>query len=257
MTKSLSTDSSVVLITGAAKRIGAEVARFLHANNYSVVIHYHTSHKDAEQLTASLNNIRENSAVSFRADLNKMREIDLLAQQAIAHWGKLNVLVNNASSFYPTVVGATEESHWEDLMGSNVKAPFFLAQTLAAELTKNRGCIINMADIYGDRPLKRHSVYSMAKAANVMLTKSLALELAPNVRVNGIAPGAILWPEKVGSEHSEKNMLTDKKNLLDKIPLHKTGDTNDIAKTILFLIKDAPYINGQIITVDGGRNLTI
>lgn len=252
MTKSLLIDNSVVLITGAAKRIGAEVARFLHANNFNIIIHYRNSHKDAEQLKNSLNNIRENSAISLKADLTKIKEIELLAQQAVTHWGKLNVLINNASSFYPTLIGSATESNWDDLISSNVKAPFFLAQALATELINNNGCIINIADIYADRPLKQHSIYSIAKAANAMLTKSLALELAPNVRVNSIAPGVILWPE-----NSEKLSPQDKENLLTKIPLQKTGETSDIAKTILFLIKDAPYINGQIITVDGGRNLII
>ncbi|MES2672725.1 MAG: pteridine reductase [Pseudomonadota bacterium] len=250
-------DNPVVLITGAAKRIGAEVARFLHANNFNVVVHFRRSQNEAEQLVASLNHTRENSAVSFQADLTSTKEIELLARHAISAWGRVNALINNASSFYPTTIGKAEESHWEDLMGSNVKAPFFLAQELAPELIKNQGCIINMADIYADKPLKNHSIYSMAKAANMMLTKSLALELAPTVRVNGIAPGAILWPENTEIEDSEKLSLLDKKNLLAKIPLQRIGEASDIAKTILFLINDAPYINGQILTVDGGRTLII
>lgn len=250
-------DNPVVLITGAAKRIGAEVARFLHANNFNVIVHYRRSQNEAEQLVASLNHIRENSAFSFQADLTSTEGIELLTRHAVAYWGRINALINNASSFYPTTIGTVTDNEWEDLMGSNVKAPFFLAQALAPELIKNQGCIINMADIYADKPLKNHSVYSMAKAANVMLTKSLALELAPNVRVNGIAPGAILWPENMKTVDSEKLSLTDKKNLLAKIPLQKNGQTRDIAKAILFLINDAPYINGQILTVDGGRNLII
>jgi pteridine reductase len=257
MTKARTADNSVVLITGAAKRIGAEVARFLHANNFNVIIHYRHSQNDAEHLVALLNHIRANSAVSFHADLTNMHEIELLARQAITYWGKVDALINNASSFYPTIIGEVQENDWDNLMGSNVKAPFFLAQALGPELTKNRGCIINMADIYADKPLLNHSVYSMAKAANLMLTKSLALELAPHVRVNGIAPGAILWPEKIASEDSEKLSLIDKKNLLAKIPLQRIGEMSDIAKTILFLINDAPYINGQILSVDGGRNLII
>ncbi|MES2824121.1 MAG: pteridine reductase [Pseudomonadota bacterium] len=247
----------VALITGAAKRIGAEVARFLHANNFNVVIHYRRSQNEAEQLVASLNRIRANSAVSFQADLTNTKEIELLVRHAVAYWARIDTLINNASSFYPTTIGKVTNNEWEDLMSSNVKAPFFLAQALASELIKNHGCIINMTDIYADKPLKNHSVYSMAKAANVMLTKSLALELAPNVRVNGIAPGAILWPENMGTEDSEKLSLLDKNNLLAKIPLQRIGEMDDIAKTILFLINDAPYINGQILTVDGGRNLII
>ncbi len=257
MTKSSSIDNPVVLITGGAKRIGADIARHLHNYHFNIVIHYHHSKSDAEQLVALLNNIRANSTISLQANLISIDAIATLAQQAIAHWGKLDVLINNASSFYPTIIGETSENDWEDIIGSNVKAPFFLAQALAAELTRNNGCIINIADIYAEKPLKQHSVYSMAKAANVMLTKTLALELAPHVRVNGVAPGAILWPENGNKENSEKLSPEDKQNLIRKIPLQKNGEATDIAKTILFLIKDAPYINGQIIAVDGGRNLTI
>ncbi len=255
-------NNPVVLITGGAKRIGADVARYLHGHNFNIIIHYRNSKIEAEQLENSLNDIREKSAISFQGDLTSIKTIKILTQKAITNWGKINVLINNASSFYPTTIGEASEAEWEDLMGSNVKAPFFLAQTLATELAKNSGCIINIADIYADKPLKQHSIYSIAKAANIMLTKTLALELAPHVRVNGIAPGAILWPEKLDQiNFSQVDFGTssweDKENLLKKIPLQKIGETADIAKTILFLIQDAPYINGQIITVDGGRNLTI
>ncbi len=246
------TINPVVLITGGAKRIGAAVTNHLHANNFNVVIHYRDSKEEASALAHVLNSRRANSAITIHADLTKIDAIDVLASQTLARWGRINALVNNASCFYPTAIGSTTERDWNDLMDSNLKAPFFLAQALAKELAKSSGCIINMADIYADKPLKKYSVYSMAKAANAMLTKALAVELAPNVRVNGVAPGGILWPE-----NSDQLSQIQKDALLAKVPLQRLGDTSDIAKTILFLIKDAPYINGQIIAVDGGRNLTI
>jgi len=244
-------DNPVALITGGAKRIGAAIAHLLHQNNYNIVLHYRNSEAEAKHLVDELNQFRKNSCILVQANLANMQEVESLALQAIEPWGKLDVLINNASSFYPTPIGETTETQWDDVMASNIKAPFFLAQILAPALQKTHGCIINMADIYADKPLKQHSLYSIAKAANVMLTKTLAQELAPDVRVNGIAPGAILWPEQ------DKLNESSKEKLLQKIPLQTCGNPNDIAKTVLFLIKDAPYINGQIIAVDGGRNLTI
>src|SRR5690606_24405099 len=163
--------------------------------------------------------------------------------------------INNASAFYPTPLNSASEEEWEDLMNSNLKAPFFLAQALADELKKNRGCIVNLVDIHADRPLKNHPIYCAAKAGNLMLVKSLARELAPEVRVNGIAPGAILWPEQEADVTAQENILTVQENILTKVPLQKTGSPADIARTILFLVKDAPYITGQIIAVDGGRSI--
>jgi pteridine reductase len=243
--------NSVALITGGAKRIGANVARYLHAHNFNIVIHYHHSHTEAQTLAAQLNGARKNSCVIIQANLENESDLKKLAENAIAAWGKLNALINNASGFYPTPFATATEAQWNNIMASNVKAPFFLAQAVANELKKNGGCIINMADIYASKPLAQHSIYSIAKAANVMLTKTLAQELAPQVRVNGIAPGAILWP-------AENNLSPQaQENIIAKIPLQKMGEPNDIAKTILFLINDAPYMTGQIITVDGGRNLTL
>lgn len=241
----------VALITGGAKRIGAAIARALHQLDYNIVLHYRNSHTEACDLANELNQLRGNSCVLVQADLARMTDLEVLAQAATQHWGRVDVLINNASSFYPTPIGEATEQQWDDIMASNIKAPFFLAQLLAAELQKNRGCIINMADIYADKPLKQHSLYSIAKAANVMLTKTLAQELAPHVRVNGVAPGAILWPEQ------EALAETAKQALLQKIPLQTTGNPSDIAETIVFLVLHAPYINGQIIAIDGGRNLTI
>lgn len=238
----------VVLITGGAKRIGAEIVHHLHTNNFNIVLHYRNSKSEAENIARELNSLRKNSIVTFAADLSDLSALQQLAKNTIAHWGQLDVLINNASSFYPTPIENATDKDWDALMASNLKAPFFLAQALAAELTKQQGCIINIADIYAERPLKEHTIYCIAKAGNNMLTKSLAQELSPYVRVNAIAPGAILWPEQ---------NETDQEKILAKIPLKKCGNASDIAKTVLFLIKDAPYINGQIIAVDGGRTLTI
>lgn len=244
-------DSPVALLTGAARRIGAQTARTLHSAGFNIVIHYRSSSKDANQLVAELNQIRPDSAIAAQADLNQLEDIDRLAEQTLKPWGRLDALVNNASSFYPTPVGDANESQWDDLLNSNLKAPFFLAQALAEPLRKSHGVIINMADVHAERPLKNHPIYCAAKAGNVMLTKSLARELAPEIRVNGIAPGAILWPEQEASLDDE-----GKQKILDRVPLGRPGGPEDIAETILFLIKKAPYITGQIIAVDGGRSVS-
>lgn len=251
------TRTKVALVTGAAKRIGAEIARQLHNENFNLVIHYHHSEKAAQELADELNEAREKSAICIAADLNDLAQINNLAAQAEQHWQRLDLLVNNASSFYPTPIGETNEDDWNQLMNSNLKAPFFLAQALAPTLKKHRGCIVNIADIYADKPLKKHSVYSIAKAGNVMLTKTLAQELAPDVRVNGIAPGAILWPEDSHKKPEDRLSDENKEKMLAKIPLQQRGHELDIARTILFLTNNAPYITGHILNVDGGRTLTI
>lgn len=240
----------VALITGAARRIGAAVAEQLHQAGYRVVVHCNRSVDQAQTLCAVLNQRRDDSAHVLVADLCDPDQLSHLARQAQARWGRLDVLVNNASSFYPTPVGSITQQAWDDLIGSNLKAPLFLSQALAPELRLRQGCIINIADVHAERPLSQHPVYCAAKAGNVMLTQSLAKELGPDVRVNGIAPGAILWPENEGelSEH-------DKQKILSKIALGRLGTPQDIAKTIRFLVDDAPYITGQIIAVDGGRSL--
>jgi pteridine reductase len=250
LSSSASLNNPVALITGGAKRLGAAIARVLHHHNHNIVLHYRHSAAEATLLAEKFNAQRPHSCIAIQADLMDMSDIKQLAKKAESHWHRLDVLINNASSFYPTPITDATEAQWNDIMASNIKAPFFLAQALASSLKKTRGCIINMADIYADKPLKQHSIYSIAKAANVMLTKTLAQELAPEVRVNGIAPGAILWPDQTLSENV-------KENILNKIPLARIGTENDIANTVLFLIINAPYINGQIIAVDGGRNLTI
>lgn len=240
----------VALVTGAARRIGAEIARELHAAGYNVVLHYRRSEHDVTALQQDLNQQRSDSARLARADLCELQAVQSLAQDAVAAWGRIDALINNASSFYPTAVGEITEQHWHDLMGTNLRAPLFLSQALTPALTESRGCIVNIADIHGERPLSGHPLYCMAKAGNIMLTKSLAKELAPAVRVNGIAPGAILWPES----EAELNESA-KQSILKRIALKRVGSPEDIARTIRFLVTDAPYITGQILAVDGGRNL--
>lgn len=238
----------VALVTGSSKRIGAVIAQHLHASGYNLVLHYRESKNDAELLMAELNNKRPQSAVIVQADLHNNNSVNLLAIETLKAWKKLDLLVNNASLFYPTLLSDATQADWDQLFNSNLRGPYFLIQALAEALKKARGCVVNIADIYADHPLKNHSIYCMAKAGNVMMTKSLALELAPDVRVNGIAPGAILWPE---------NQTTNAKQIIDKIPLHKTGSPDEIAKLVLYLSNHSHYITGQIIKVDGGRSLAI
>jgi pteridine reductase len=247
----------VALVTGAAKRIGSEIARHLHTAGFNLAIHYNQSSISAQELVDELNDTRENSAIGLQADLNDHTQVINLAQQSTQQWQRLDVLVNNASSFFPTPIGEATLEDWDNLINSNLKAPFFLAQALAPILKQNHGCIINIADIYAQRPLKKHSIYSIAKAGNIMLTKSLAQELAPEVRVNGIAPGAILWPEDYYKKTEEQLSDENKEKMLSQIPLQQRGQVQDIARTILFLAREAPYITGQIIVVDGGRSITI
>ena len=237
----------VAFITGAAKRIGAAMACQLHSEGYRVIIHYGHSKDDALALAEKLNNQRADSAICLRANLCNSDEVSTLGKRALGIWGQINVLVNNASSFYPTPVGEISEEDWVSLIGSNVKGPLFLSQALAPALAVSNGCIINMVDMHVDRPLPKHSVYLIAKSGLASLTKSLAIDLAPHVRVNGIAPGAILWPEREMGDD-------EKETLLSSIPLGELGTPADIAKTLSFLVS-APYITGQIIYVDGGRSL--
>lgn len=237
-----------ILITGAGKRIGAACARLLHSRGYNIILHYRSSIDEAELLCAELNQIRPNSAVMIQADLLISAELNQLAIKACDAWGGVDVLVNNASAFYPTQLSEVTESQWDELLGSNLKAPFFLAKALSDELLRNHGAIVNIVDIHAERGLKDHSVYSIAKAGLVAMTKVLAKELGPNVRVNAVAPGAIIWPEAALSD-------SEKDSILQRIVLNRQGDAIDIAKTVRFLIEDADYMTGQILTVDGGRTL--
>jgi pteridine reductase len=238
----------VVLITGGAQRIGAEVARTLHAAGANLFIHYRTSAAAAIALADSFNQMRPHSAAMHAAQLSADGAPEKLVAAALLEFGRLDVLINNASSFYPTPVGQITSMQWDDLMGSNMKAPLFLSQAAAPSLKARHGLIINMVDIHALRPLKRHPVYCAAKAGLVMLTKSLARELGPEIRVNGIAPGPVLWPAGDMDE-------SVKREILDKTALKRAGSPQDIARTALFLAADAPYITGQIIAVDGGRSI--
>ncbi len=239
------TTAKTVLITGAAKRIGAALARDLHNHGMNIVIHYNTSGPQAETLAAELNDIRPDSAFLLKADLLKTDSYDAIIAAAVSHTGRLDVLINNASMFYPTPVGKTTQKDWMELIGTNLTAPYFLAQAAVGELQQTSGCIINITDIHGTRPLKDHPVYSTAKAGLIMLTKALAKELGPAIRANAISPGAILWPER----------LTEKKQqqILSRTIMKRMGKPEDIASAVRFLITGADYITGQVIVVDGGR----
>jgi len=237
----------VALITGAAHRIGAETARTLHAEGMRLVLHYRSSRDAALLLQEELNNKRKDSVILVQAELLAIKGLSKLIEETVTAWGQLDVLVNNASSFYKTHMGKVSEDEWDELMGSNLKAPFFLSQAAAPHLEKSKGCIINIVDIHADRPLKHYPVYSMSKAGLVMLTKSLACELGPDVRVNGVAPGAILWPENIDE--------VTKQRIISRTFLKRKGAPQDIAKAIIYLVRDAGYVSGQIITVDGGRSL--
>ena len=239
--------NKVVLITGAAHRIGATTARMLHAEGMNILLHYRHSRDAAESLQTELNAMRTDSVHLIQADLHDSTRLPALVEQAIQIWGRLDVLINNASSFYATPIGTVTETQWNDLIGSNLKAPFFLSQAAAPYLRQQHGCIVSIVDIHAERPLKEFPVYSMAKAGLVMLTKSLACELGPEVRVNAVAPGAILWPENLGENEKEK--------IISRTFLKRQGAPEDIARAILYLIRDAGYMSGQVLTVDGGRSL--
>lgn len=239
----------VVLITGAARRVGAEIVRMLHSEGYNIALHYRSSSEDADTLAEKLNRIRPDSVKTLQGDLEDTSSLPALVDKANRFWDRLDVLINNASSFYPTKIGTITEADWENLFGSNLKGPLFLSQAAADALKKSKGCIINIVDIHADRPLKHHTVYCCAKAGLVMLTKSLARELGPDVRCNAVAPGAIMWPETDQSED-------EKQDIVSRTALKRSGSPQDIAKTVRFLVKDAPYVTGQIISVDGGRTLS-
>jgi pteridine reductase len=238
----------VVLVTGAAKRIGAALVRGFHDEGAKVAIHYHHSAEDAEAVRDQLNLIRPNSAIAIGADLVCVEILPRIIEEVIQAFGRLDVLINNASTFYPTPLGTISATQWDDLIGTNLKAPLFLAQAAAPHLRKSHGLILNLIDIHGQRPLPEHTVYSTAKAALAMLTRSLARELGPEVRVNGIAPGPILWPENGIDEQV-------KQEIVSKTLLKRSGEPEDIVRTALFFAKDAPYVTGQVLAVDGGRSV--
>ena len=241
-------EGQTALVTGSARRIGAEIVRQLHGAGARVAIHHRSSVVEAEKLRDELNAVRPDSAEMFAADLLETETLQDLVDSVISWSGQLDILVNNASSFYPTPVGTVTESNWRDLMGSNLKAPLFLTQAAHPHLRTRGGNVVNIVDIHARRPLSGHLVYGPAKAALEMLTKSLAKELAPEVRVNGVSPGAILWPEG-GMSDDDRNAI------LKQIPLARTGGPEDIAGCVLWLVRDATYVTGQVIAIDGGRSL--
>ncbi len=238
-----------ILITGGARRVGAQCVRYFHAQGHNILLHYRSSALEAKDLADELNGQRVDSVRLLQADLVAAESLRVLADVASRAWGGIDVLINNASAFYATDFGGVSEEQWDELLASNLKAPFFLMQALAPTLKSKNGCVVNVVDIHAERGLPGFSVYSIAKAGLVALTKILAKELAPEIRVNAVAPGAILWPEQ--GEMSEQQ----KQEIQAKVALQRVGSPEDIARAIAFLINDASYVTGQIITVDGGRTL--
>jgi pteridine reductase len=238
----------VALITGSARRIGAEIVRTLHANGMRVIIHYRNSAQEARALADSLNSSRPDSAAILQADLDQPDQVRQLAQDALGYFGRMDLLVNNASSFYPTPVDQADDADWDRLVHSNLRAPFILSQKLADALRQQQGCIINIVDVYAEKPLQTHTLYCMAKAGLAMMTRSLARELGPDIRVNGVSPGPILWPE-AGQMNQQA--------IQDATALKRCGSPQDIAQTVLWLGTQAPFVTGQILAVDGGRSLTL
>lgn len=241
--------AKTILITGGSKRVGAAIARMMHGTGANLMIHYRSSANEARALQDELNAMRPDSVALIQADLLDIAVLPSLVSQTIATFGGLDALVNNASSFYPTAVGGITEKDWVDLMGTNLKAPMFLSQAAANELRRRHGCIVNITDIHADRPMKNYLVYSVAKAGLVGLTKSLARELAPEVRVNGVAPGPIMWPED--NPHFDE---VSRQRIVSHTMLKRAGDPSDIAHAVRFFIEDAPFVSGQILAVDGGRS---
>jgi pteridine reductase len=247
-----SLQDKVVLITGGAKRVGASICRLLHGGGAKLMIHYRNSVGEARALQSELNLQRPNSAAIIQGDLLNLAVLPSLIQETVSHFGHLDVLINNASSYYATEIGEIGDDQWEDLIGSNLKAPLFLAQAAAHELRKQQGCIINITDMHVERPKKGYVVYSIAKAGLVTLTKSLAQELGPDVRVNAVAPGPVLWPED-NPQFDE----VYRQRVISQTLLKRIGECDDVAKAVRFLIQDAPFITGQVIAVDGGRSLNL
>lgn len=247
-----SLQDKVILITGGAKRVGASICRLLHASGANLMIHYRSSGGEARSLQSELNLQRANSVAIIQGDLLNLAVLPSLIQETISHFGRLDVLINNASSYYATEIGEIGEDQWEDLIGSNLKAPLFLSQAAASELRKQHGCIVNITDMHVERPKKGYIVYSVAKAGLVTLTKSLAHELGPEVRVNAVAPGPVMWPED-NPQFDE----VYRQRVISQTLLKRLGEGNDVAKAVRFLIQDAPFITGQVIAVDGGRSLNL
>jgi len=248
MTDPLPLSGQTALVTGAARRVGAQIARSLHAAGANIMIHCHRSLAEAQQLAAQLEQTRAGSAAVSVADLRDTAALPGLIAGTCDRFGALDLLINNASSFYPTPLGQITLAQWNDLIGTNLQAPLFLAQAAAPQLRRRHGSLINIADIHGLRPLREHTVYSAAKAGLMMLTRSLARELAPEVRVNAIAPGAVLWPEQ-GLEEARRDRIRG------QTPLQRPGTPEDIARAVLFFASEALFVTGQVLAVDGGRSI--
>jgi len=241
-----------VLVTGGAKRVGAAICRRLHAAGASLAVHYRSSGQEALTLRDELNALRPESALAFQADLLDPDALQQLVREVVEKFGRLDALVNNASSFYATPLAEVDEQQWHDLLGTNLRAPLFLAQAAAAELRRHHGCIVNIADIHAERPMRGHLLYSVAKAGLTALTRALAQEMAPQVRVNAVAPGVIMWPENAAWVDEEQ-----RRKIVAHTLLKREGEPEDVARAVTFLIQDAPYVTGQIIAVDGGRSINI
>ena len=240
----------VALITGGARRVGAAICRLLHASSVDLMVHYRRSADAARALQSELNAARADSVALVQADLLNLSSLPTMVAETVRQFGRLDVLINNASSFFPTPVGDITEQEWDDLVGTNLKTPMFLSQAAAPHLRRNQGCIVNIVDIHADRPMRNHVVYSLAKGGLVALTRSLASELGPEVRVNGVSPGVIMWPE----DDRWADELA-RQRIVQSTLLKRVGDPEDVARTVRFLVFDAPYITGQIIAVDGGRSI--
>ena len=240
----------VALITGAAKRVGAVIARTLHAAGYDLALHCRHSTTEAQALAAELSAQRTNSALVVQADLAELQDLPKLIEATLSRYGRLDALINNASAFYPTPLATATPAQWNELFASNAQAPFFLAQAALPALRSTRGSIVNLVDIYAERALAQHPIYVMAKAALSAMTRCLALDLGPDVRVNGVAPGAVMWP-------SDGKAYADQEAMLARTPLKRAGAPEDVATAVLWLLRDAPFVTGQIIPVDGGRSISV
>ncbi|HEV2680387.1 MAG TPA: pteridine reductase [Rhodanobacter sp.] len=243
-------DRPVALITGAGRRVGAVIARALHTAGYDLALHYRRSADDARALADELEQQRASSTLLLQAELAELSALPIMIEQLLAHYGRLDALVNNASAFYPTPLGTATPQQWNELFASNAQAPFFLSQAAIPALRVARGGIVNLIDIYAERPLAEHPLYCMAKAALAAMTRSMALDLGPDIRVNGVAPGAVMWP-------SDGKPYADQQAMLARTPLQRGGTPDDVAGAVLWLLRDAPFVTGQIIRIDGGRTLSV
>lgn len=240
----------VVLVTGAARRVGAAIARTLHAAGYDLALHCRNSRAELDSLIGDLELQRGSSTLALQAELANVEALPDLVTDTIDRFGRLDGLVNNASAFFPAALESVTAQQWDELFASNARAPFFLAKAAAPHLRERAGAIVNLLDIYAQRPLPGYSVYCMAKAAQAAMTEALAHELGPQVRVNGVAPGAVMWPEN-GTSYANKD------EIIARTPLKRAGTADDVARTVLWLLRDAGFVTGQIVRVDGGRSLAI